>query len=227
MSTHLLRPDNHELATQHSNWSAARGRLWHAPAPRPRLSQRRPISPFNARRIEAETPPEPTPPPKPAPSVPWRRIVLEVAEKHRVTHAMIVGQSRERRTTAARHEAVFRVFCETLLSLPEIGMRFGGRDHTTALHSLRWCAKHVDGAAAILEAAKEQRYQGQQAHIIAMGRRAREMQREGKTLGQILGVLVISESGLRRALQAVPRGVNEPLRDAIQGNASLTSEATA
>lgn len=67
----------------------------------------------------------------------WRRIMVEVCNKHRITISEMVGQQRARNITAARHELYYRLKTETTMNLPQIGHRIGGRDHTTILSGLR------------------------------------------------------------------------------------------
>jgi Bacterial dnaA protein helix-turn-helix len=66
-----------------------------------------------------------------------RAIQEEIAEQFGITRADIIGPSRNSKHVAARQFAIWRVKQETPLSLPAIGRHFGGRDHTTALHSIR------------------------------------------------------------------------------------------
>lgn len=54
-----------------------------------------------------------------------------------VTIEALDGQGRTRVIVAARQFAMWRVRTELGISLPEIGKRFGNRDHTTVLHAVR------------------------------------------------------------------------------------------
>jgi len=67
----------------------------------------------------------------------WKRIVYEVATKHHITVAELIGGQRSSPIVAARHEAMYRMKTETAMNLPAIGRRLGGRDHTTVLHGVR------------------------------------------------------------------------------------------
>jgi hypothetical protein len=82
----------------------------------------------------------------------WREIAEQSAAKHHVTLLDLRSARRDQAVVKARHEAFWRCRNETTLSLPEIGRRFGGRDHTTVLHGIR---KHVQRtlAAALQEPA--------------------------------------------------------------------------
>jgi len=67
----------------------------------------------------------------------WLRIALEVSEKHGVSFEDMKSKSHVKRLVDARSEAYFRIRTETKLSYPQIGRRFGGRDHTTVIHGVR------------------------------------------------------------------------------------------
>ncbi len=66
-----------------------------------------------------------------------KQIVIEVAEKHGITPEHIMGRSHRPYIVLARHEVMYRARRETQLSLPDIGRRLGGRDHTTVIHGIR------------------------------------------------------------------------------------------
>jgi chromosomal replication initiation ATPase DnaA len=67
-----------------------------------------------------------------------KRIISRIAEAHGFTLADILGPRRTAGLVVARHAAIAEVAREhPRLSLPRIGMIFGGRDHTTILHALR------------------------------------------------------------------------------------------
>lgn len=68
---------------------------------------------------------------------PWRVILQQVAEKHNVAIRDICSSKRDKFITPARYEAAYRMRHEAKMSLPQIGKRLGGRDHTTALHGIR------------------------------------------------------------------------------------------
>jgi hypothetical protein len=71
----------------------------------------------------------------PRPSL--KAILFAVAAAFRVPVIDIVSHRRPRRICEARH-CVYRMARDlTLLTLPQIGRRIGGRDHTTVLHGIR------------------------------------------------------------------------------------------
>lgn len=75
----------------------------------------------------------------------WKDIVREVCAKHGIGINDIRSRTRARNIVAARYEAIYRLRQETLLSLPEIGRRMGGFDHSTVIYSI---AKHKAFMAA-------------------------------------------------------------------------------
>jgi len=121
------------------------------PAPR-RALVRRP-APIPAPVAEPETV-ESCSPVAPAPAEPWFRIVDEidlpaaprpriapiirvVAKHYRVDSTDILSSRRTANVVRPRQMAMYLAKTLTLRSLPEIGRRFGGRDHTTVLHAVR------------------------------------------------------------------------------------------
>lgn len=71
-----------------------------------------------------------------------KRVKIEdiqklVASHYSVTRADILSSRRTATVVKPRQVAMFLSKTLTLRSLPEIGRRFGGRDHTTVLHAVR------------------------------------------------------------------------------------------
>jgi hypothetical protein len=133
------------LAEQHETWAGARDRLW-KPA-RKDLRYVRPLPP---------PVPEVAPEPVVVHYAPFNflaspaamAIIKLVALKHRIGVSDIRGPSRTRHIVAARHEAVWLVHthCQHL-STTQVGRLFGGRDHSTALNSIRlFAARRGQGA---------------------------------------------------------------------------------
>lgn len=71
-------------------------------------------------------------------------ILRVVAKHYNVTRADILSQRRTANVVKPRQVAMYLAKSLTLRSLPEIGRRFGGRDHTTVLHAVR----KIDGLIA-------------------------------------------------------------------------------
>ncbi len=63
-------------------------------------------------------------------------IVKAVAERHNLQPTQLKQKSNERRIAYPRQIAMFLVKELTAASLPEIGRAFGGKHHTTVLHSI-------------------------------------------------------------------------------------------
>lgn len=67
-----------------------------------------------------------------------RGIIQRVADEYGVHIKDIMSGKRSRKVIAAKYEAIHRVWIEKdPIGLSEIGLRFGGMDHTTILHALR------------------------------------------------------------------------------------------
>ena len=64
-------------------------------------------------------------------------IQRKVAEHYNIKLADLVGQKRVRTIARPRQVAMYLAKQMTTRSLPEIGRRFGGRDHTTIMHGVR------------------------------------------------------------------------------------------
>lgn len=72
-----------------------------------------------------------------------REIIEEVALKYGVRVIDMKSSRRTRDLVVPRQEAMYRCAKETMCSLPQIGRAFGGRDHTTVLHSVRMHEKRM------------------------------------------------------------------------------------
>jgi chromosomal replication initiator protein len=71
------------------------------------------------------------------------RIQVLVADFYNVTLDDMKGKRRDKHIVFPRQVAMFLVREETPSSLPAIGKAFGGRDHTTALHSIEKIANEL------------------------------------------------------------------------------------
>ena len=63
-------------------------------------------------------------------------IIAETSRYFGIDEQVIKGSARSREVVNARQAAMYLVRRMTALSTPDIGREFGGRDHTTVLHSL-------------------------------------------------------------------------------------------
>jgi len=64
-------------------------------------------------------------------------IISIVCDEFELTDAEIKSKHRHRRLSEARSVAIFLIRKHTTFSLFETARLFGGRDHTTAMHSLK------------------------------------------------------------------------------------------
>lgn len=83
----------------------------------------------------------------------WKVIIAEVCEKHGIDWIELVSDRRPAATVLARHEAMYRMRHETTMSLPAIGRKLGGRDHSSVFHGIR---RHEERLAAQASEAMEQ-----------------------------------------------------------------------
>ncbi|MEP9376272.1 chromosomal replication initiator protein DnaA [Aquabacter sp. CN5-332] len=79
-------------------------------------------------------------------------ILRVVAKHYNVSRADLLSQRRTANVVKPRQIAMYLAKTLTLRSLPEIGRRFGGRDHTTVLHAVR----KIDGLLATDRALAEE-----------------------------------------------------------------------
>lgn len=84
------------------------------------------------------------------PLSPAQLIIYNVALKHGLTIADIMGRRRKPNIVLARHEAMYELHATGKYSLPQIG-RFMKRDHTTILHGCRKIEKARQQVAGQVE----------------------------------------------------------------------------
>jgi chromosomal replication initiator protein len=85
-----------------------------------------------------------------------RRVKIEdiqklVAARYNVSRADILSERRTAAVVKPRQIAMYLSKSLTLRSLPEIGRRFGGRDHTTVLHAVRKIEKALTDDRVLTE----------------------------------------------------------------------------
>jgi chromosomal replication initiator protein len=85
-----------------------------------------------------------------------KRVKIEdiqklVASRYNVSRSDILSERRTAAVVKPRQIAMYLSKVLTLRSLPEIGRRFGGRDHTTVLHAVRKIEKQIGDDAALSE----------------------------------------------------------------------------
>lgn len=66
-----------------------------------------------------------------------RRIIIAVANEYGLKEGDICSTRRMENLVIPRHIAMYLAKAITKRSFPEVGRRFGGRDHTTVLHACR------------------------------------------------------------------------------------------
>lgn len=138
-----------------SHYKAVRSRLYSSPAkPVPivvRCSNSDMPSVWDPKRIDvANLYARPIGPTPVEPYFLWSNIgemraaIADVCERYGVTQADLFSTRRTQGLVAIRHELMWMVKNRTTWSLPEIGRRLGGRDHTTVLHGVRKHQLKVD-----------------------------------------------------------------------------------
>ena len=85
-----------------------------------------------------------------------KRVKIEdiqrvVARQYNVSRADLLSSRRTANVVRPRQIAMYLAKTLTLRSLPEIGRRFGGRDHTTVLHAVRKIESLVDHDSVLAE----------------------------------------------------------------------------
>jgi chromosomal replication initiator protein len=85
-----------------------------------------------------------------------RRVKIEeiqrvVARQYNVSRADLLSSRRTANVVRPRQVAMYLAKTLTLRSLPEIGRRFGGRDHTTVLHAVRKIENLVNNDLSLAE----------------------------------------------------------------------------
>ncbi len=85
-----------------------------------------------------------------------RRVKIEdiqriVARQYNVSRSDLLSSRRTANVVRPRQVAMYLAKTLTLRSLPEIGRRFGGRDHTTVLHAVRKIEAMVGNDTALAE----------------------------------------------------------------------------
>ena len=85
-----------------------------------------------------------------------KRVKIEdiqrvVARQYNVSRSDLLSSRRTANVVRPRQVAMYLAKTLTLRSLPEIGRRFGGRDHTTVLHAVRKIEALVSRDVALSE----------------------------------------------------------------------------
>ncbi len=67
-----------------------------------------------------------------------------VSEHFNITRDLISGESRRKEVALARHIAIYLSKQFTASSLKTIGLHFGGRDHSTVIHSIKYIERRIE-----------------------------------------------------------------------------------
>jgi hypothetical protein len=81
--------------------------------------------------------PEPENAKPPEPGITPNKIIAEVCRFFGVSRTDLISARRTKQIVIQRHISMYLCKKLTLRSLPEIGRRHGGKDHTTVLHAVR------------------------------------------------------------------------------------------
>lgn len=73
-----------------------------------------------------------------------KAVVAKVSEYYDIPEHLIVGKTRKQEVVLARQTAMYLLKELTQLSLKTIGSHFGGRDHTTVIHSCQMVQNYLD-----------------------------------------------------------------------------------
>jgi hypothetical protein len=93
---------------------------------------------------------KPVDPPDPPITAPRVRFVIEhVAAFYGISMVEMIADRREKRIVKPRQVAMYLARLLTPRSLPEIGRRLGGKDHTTVLHGCRVITADLETSEAL------------------------------------------------------------------------------
>jgi len=157
------------------------------------------------------------PPARPTDAPGWRRIVIEVSvKKHKVTVDDIMGTSLARHVTRARQECCYRLRAETALSLPLIGARLGGLDHTTVLFAIRAHARRNGLPVPTGRASTQRRWQAREKAEMLM----LKQEHSYREISALTGLSVGTVSGVVRRARLVRQGRSERMAKWAAGEAA-------
>ena len=80
----------------------------------------------------------------PSKDISVKSILNAVSEYYDISLALITGKTRKQEVVLARQTAMYIIKQHTQLSLKSIGSHFGGRDHTTVIHSCQMVKNYLD-----------------------------------------------------------------------------------
>jgi chromosomal replication initiator protein len=80
----------------------------------------------------------------PSKDISVKSILNAVSEYYDISLTLITGKTRKQEVVLARQTAMYIIKQHTQLSLKSIGSHFGGRDHTTVIHSCQMVKNYLD-----------------------------------------------------------------------------------
>lgn len=86
----------------------------------------------------------------PAPVITIDRVQRAIAQEYGVTRNDLISSRRTKDIVRPRQIAMYLARHMTPRSLPEIARRFGGRDHTTALHAVRRISSLIEADSGLM-----------------------------------------------------------------------------
>jgi chromosomal replication initiator protein len=88
--------------------------------------------------------------------IPSADIIIDyIAKYYSIDPSVLASQSRSREVVNARNIAMYLIRRMTNIPLTDIGKKFGGRDHSTVLHSLENVEKKMRSDPSFAEVVKE------------------------------------------------------------------------
>lgn len=105
----------------------------------------------------------------------WREIIAYVCIKTEVTIERLKSNRRHADIVRARHIAYWTLYNFTKDSLPAIGLKMGGRDHTTILHGRRRIEAEIEEYGLDIGKTWHEAVDALAAHIVSHKRRCRDV----------------------------------------------------
>ena len=81
-------------------------------------------------------------------------IIAEICRVFRIDEKVVRGQQRDRDAVRSRQVAMYLIRRMSNYSYADIGKEFGGRDHTTVMHSIEQVEQRMNKDAAFAETVK-------------------------------------------------------------------------
>ena len=72
-----------------------------------------------------------------------------VSDRYNIPKNHIIGDSRKKEIARARHISMYLSKVLTKSSLKTIGLHFGGRDHSTVIHSIKLISRQMESELSV------------------------------------------------------------------------------